>query len=176
VFVDQGLAVTMRGLAVVAWLLFSAPAQGRQVEAVFDTGLVGGLVVGNVSDGTMWTLSTLKLRADWSAFIEEDRTKRWRIGIEVPLHERVALALRPGIEFPLELLERSISIGLGLRSYIVPYTLHGAEAQVTGRIMLFGDLQVLAGVSLTAFFFGNDLPPSGALVEFQGFAGLRLDL
>jgi hypothetical protein len=65
---------------------------------------------------------------------------------------------------------------LGLRNYVTPYTLHGAEVQVSWRPSLIGKLQLDAGFSASAFFFGNDLPGNGALIEFQGGAGLRLPL
>ena len=70
-----------------------------------------------------------------AAFIEEDYSRRYRIGIEVPLHERIALGIRPAW-ISARVSGQPFAIGLGLRSYVTPYTLHGAEAQVSWRLKL----------------------------------------
>ncbi len=166
----------MRAVVVACIVVFACSASAKQVEAELRVSSVTGLLVGNVSDGTLWMGSPLKIRVDWAAFLEEDRTKRWRFGIEVPLHERVALGLRPGVDFPLKIVGQPFMLGLGLRSYVTPYTLHGGEVQVSWTPRLLGIIQLMAGGSVSAFFFGNDLPSNGALVEFQGLLGIRLPL
>ena len=166
----------MRAGIMSVILVLSAPVAAKQVEAEIGVGAVTGLMVGNVADGTLWMGSTLKLRADWAAFIEEDRSKRYRLGIEVPINERVALGLRPGLDFPITIVGQSMTVGLGLRSFVTPYTLHGFEAQVAWVPKLLGVIHLNLGGSMTAFFFGNDLPSEGALVEFQGLAGVRIPL
>ena len=166
----------MRALVVACIVVFAWSASAKQVEAELGVSSVTGLLVGNVSDGTLWMGSPLKIRVDWAAFIEEDRSKRFRLGIEVPLHERVALGLRPGVDIPLKIIGQPFILGLGLRAYVTPYTLYGGEAQVSWAPRLLGIIQLRAGGSVSAFFFGNDLPTNGALVEFQGLLGVRLPL
>jgi len=167
---------TMRFGIVATLVLLAGSARADQVESELGFGLSGGVNAGNVRTGTLWLRSPIKLRADWAAFIEEDRSRRYRIGLEVPLAERIALGIRPGIDFPMTLAGQHFVFGLGLRSYLTPYTLHGAEAQLTWQREILKGLTVDAGLSTTAFFFGNDLPNTGAIVEFQGLAGLRLPL
>ncbi len=166
----------MRAMVIAFVVFVGTNASAKQVEAELGIGAVTGLVVGNVSDGTLWMGSPLKLRVDWGAFLEEDRSKRWRLGIEVPLHERVALGLRPGLDFPLTVIGQSFVLGLGLRNYLTPYTLHGGEVQLFWTPRLLDTIHLVAGGTVSAFFFGNDLPTNGALIEFQGLAGVRLPL
>jgi len=166
----------MRALLCSALLLGASTASGKQVEAELGVGLVTGLMAGNVASGTLWMGSPFKLRADWAAHIEEDYSRRYRIGLEVPLHERIALGIRPGVDFPFKVIGYPFSIGLGLRSYVTPYTLHGVEGQLSWRPKLLGKVELDAGGSASAFFFGNDLPSQGALIEFHGHLGVRLPL
>jgi hypothetical protein len=166
----------MRGLTVALSLLLASTGQAEQIEAEIGGGLVAGMMAGNVASGTLWMGSAFKLRAQWAAFIEEDYGKRWRIGVEVPLHERIALGIRPGLDFPVRLFGLPFCIGLGLRSYVTPYTLHGVEGQVSWRPKLMGGIELDAGGSASAFFFGNDLPTNGAIIEFQASLGLRVPL
>jgi len=167
----------MRAVVVACIVVFAWNASAKQVEAELGMSSVTGLFVGNVSDGTLWMGSPLKIRVDWAAFIEEDRSKRWRLGVEVPLNESVALGLRPGVDIPLNIVGQPFILGLGLRSYVTPFTLHGAEVEVAWTPRLLGIIKLMAGGSVSAFFFGNDLPTNnGALVEFQGLLGVRLPL
>lgn len=166
----------MRAFFLSFALLAATNASAKQVETELGFSLVAGAMAGNVAAGTLWMGSPFKLRADWAAFIEEDMSKRFRIGLEVPLHERIALGFRPGFDFPVTIMGMPFCVGLGLRNYVTPYTLHGGEVQVSWRPSLIGKLQLDASFSATAFFFGNDLPANGALIEFQGGAGLRLPL
>ena len=113
-------------------------APTEQVEAELGASMTAGLMAGNVADGTLWMGSTLKLRADWAAFIEEDYSRRYRIGIEVPLHERIALGIRPGVDFPFKVSGQPFAIGLGLRSYV--YAIHiawrgGAGLHATRKLL-----------------------------------------
>ena len=174
--VGVGSGIRMRALLCFGLLFASTGAGAEQVEAELGTSLTTGLMAGNVASGTLWMGSTFKLRVDWAAFIEEDYSRRYRIGLEVPLHERIALGLRPGIDFPFKVMGYPCAVGLGLRSYITPYTLHGVEGQVSWRPKLFESIHLDAGLSASAFFFGNDLPTDGALIEFQGSIGVRLPL
>ena len=174
--VGVGLGMRMRTLTLLLITLTASTAPAEQVEAELGASMTAGLMAGNVADGTLWMGSTLKLRADWAAFIEEDYSRRYRIGIEVPLHERIALGIRPGVDFPFKVSGQPFAIGLGLRSYVTPYTLHGAEAQVSWRPKLLDALELDVGGSARAFFFGNDLPDDGAVIEFQASVGLRLPL
>lgn len=174
--VGVGSGIRMRALLCLILLVGSTQAFAEQVEAELGTSLTTGLMAGNVASGTLWMGSTLKLRADWAAFIEEDYSRRYRIGLEVPLHERIALGVRPGMDFPFKVMGYPCAVGLGLRSYITPYTLHGVEGQVSWRPKLLEKIHLDAGFSASAFFFGNDLPTDGALIEFQGSVGVRLPL
>ena len=71
----------MRAVVVACIVVFAWNASAKQVEAELGMSSVTGLFVGNVSDGTLWMGSPLKIRVDWAAFIEEDRSKRWRLGV-----------------------------------------------------------------------------------------------
>ena len=137
--------------------------------------MTAGLMAGNVADGTLWMGSTLKLRADWAAFIEEDYSRRYRIGIEVPLHERIALGIRPGVDFPFKV---SASPLRSAWSAQLRYAVHVAWRGGAGLMATETARRPRSSTSAgqPAFFFGNDLPDDGAVIEFQASVGLRLPL
>jgi hypothetical protein len=164
------------GLVAMAGLFAPPPAHADQVEPSIGAGLELGLQLGNVSDGTAILLAPPKMRIDWSAFIEENRRWRYRIGLVVPMAGRLALGLRPGIDVPFSLGSSRFELSAGLRAYLVPYTLWGVEVGTSWERTLFERLVVHAGGGVVAQFFGNDLPTDGAIVQIFASGGVRMPL
>jgi hypothetical protein len=154
----------------------STVAHADQVEASVGAGLELGLELGNVSDGTAIFLAPPEMRLDWSAFIEENRRWRYRLGLVVPMAGRLALGLRPGIDLPFTVGDQRFDLNVGLRAYLVPYTLWGVEAGVSWERAIVDRLMLTAGGGVVAYFFGNDLPPGGAIVEISANCGVRMAL
>lgn len=161
----------------LASLLFSSRAVAEQVEPQFGLLIEKGVSFGTGSDGVISRTAPAHLNLELSAHLEEDYRKRWRLGLIVPLQQRVALGLAPGITIPLKpIFNQPFELGLGARGFITPYTLYGAAVELTWRPKLTGIVDGVVGVVTDLYFFGNDLPTDISFYRFQLQFGLRFGL
>jgi hypothetical protein len=161
----------------LASLLLSSRAVAEQVESQFGVLLEKGVSFGTGADGVISLTAPAHLNLEWSAFIEEDYRKRWRLGLVVPLQQRVALGLAPGLTIPLKpIFRQSFELGVGLRGFITPYTLYGAAVEFAWRPKLSGIVDGVIGLVTDLYFFGNDLPTDISFYRLQLQFGLRFGL
>ncbi len=112
----------------LASLLFSSRAVAEQIEPQFALMLEKGVGFGTSADGVISRVAPANLNLELSAYVEEDFSKRWRLGLVVPLQQRVALGLAPGLTLPLRpVLGRPLELGLAVRGFISPYFVTDAD-------------------------------------------------
>lgn len=161
----------------LASLLFSSRAVAAQVEPQFGLLLEKGFSFGTGTDGVISRSAPAHLNLELSAYIEEDFRKRWRLGLVVPMQQRVALGLAPGITIPLKpVFSQPFELGLGLRGFISPYTLYGAAFELAWRPKVSGIIDGSVGLVTDLYFFGNDLPTDISFYRLQLQIGLRFEL
>lgn len=161
----------------LASLLFSSRAVAEQVEPQFALMLEKGIGFGTSADGVISKVAPANLNLELSAYIEEDFSKRWRLGLVVPIQQRVALGLAPGITLPLKpVMGRPLELGLAVRGFISPYTMYGPAVDMTWRPRIVGIIDGTVGLIADFYFFGNDLPTDVATYRIQLQLGLRFHL
>ncbi len=160
-------------IALAATLGFTRPAAAEDYQFGAAVTVGGGVEGGGRGYAAGVRRAPMLLRIGGEARLPEMPKSIFEIGLLITFEPYATF----GADFRYaHLIGKHLSLHVGGEAVIAPSTLFGATAGAEAIIPLRHNLDLLAGPSVQAFFFGNDLPDGNVI--WQGFfhVGIHVDL
>ena len=167
------LATTLSTLAIAATLGFAREAEAQDYAFAAVVGVAEGIEGGGRGYAAGVRRAPFLLRIGGEAQLPEMPKSIFQLGLRFTFEPSASF----GADFSYaHLFGKHLSLHAGGVAVIAPSTLFGATAGAEALFPLRHRIQLFAGPSVTAFFFGNDLPDGN--VVFQGLlnVGIHVDL
>lgn len=166
-------ATTWTLLAITATLGFTREAAAQDYAFAAAVSVAEGVEGGGRGYAAGVRRAPFLLRIGGEAQLPEMPKSIFEVGLLITFEPSASF----GADFRYaHLFGKHLSLNVGGKAVIAPSTLFGATAGASALFPLRPRVALFAGPSVTAFFFGNDLPDGNVI--FQGLfqLGIHVDL